>query len=258
MIRGIGEKIQKQVPEHIEHLLQRVVEESPLHQNFILNALENMTGEELTQFGGYLSYCLQRSLSIDYLAESYLTIVEDTLREQIYFLKHREYRYKSFADVADSVYRDDAYMHRYMHGLALTSFLWPNHLGIARFFRESLPRDKSGCYLEVGPGHGYYFVTAIADSQFTKFLGIDISDASIAQTRDIVDFFVPSSPAKVELWLSDFLDADHLEEQAFDAIVMGEVLEHVEHPEAFFAAACVFGQKGCLHFHYHMHQCSGG
>lgn len=248
MNKKIGEKTQQQLSEHIEQLLTRVLEENPLHQNFILNAMKNMAIEEIEQLDGYLTYCRQRSLTIDYLAKSYLTTVEDTFREQIYFLKYREYRYKSFADVADSVYHNDEYMHRYMHGLALTSFLWPNHLGMARLFRESLPRNRRGSYLEVGPGHGYYFVTAIRESHFDKFVGIDISGASIEQTRDIVDYYEPSSRANVELCLSDFLEADQLEEQAFDAIVMGELLEHVERPEAFLQRLVCLAKKDAYIF----------
>jgi 2-polyprenyl-3-methyl-5-hydroxy-6-metoxy-1,4-benzoquinol methylase len=244
----MSNKLQQQLPEYIEQLLERVLDENPLHQRFILNSLGNITDEELERLDGYVDYCLKRGLDTEYLAKSYLTIVEDTLREQLYFIKNREYRHKSFADVAESVYFNDEYMHRYMYGLALTSFLWPNHLGMARFFRESLPRDKPGRYLEVGPGHGYYLVTAMRESLFDHFLGIDISSASIEQTRDIVDYFKPPSKVNVKLSLSDFLDADQLEDSAFDAIVMGEVLEHVEQPDAFLRRLARLAKKDAYIF----------
>jgi len=41
----------------------------------------------------------------------------------------------------------------------------------------------------------------------------------------------PDAPARVEL--RDFLEATDLEPSSFDAVVMGEVLEHVEQPEVF-------------------------
>ena len=42
--------------------------------------------------------------------------------------------------MAASVYHDRDYMDRYMYGLAITNFLWPNHVAMARFLRESLPK----------------------------------------------------------------------------------------------------------------------
>jgi len=236
-------RLQGKLSENVHQLLGRVLDENPLHQRFILNAIDKITCEELQQLDEYLVYCLTCGLGIEYLARSYLTIVEDTLNEQLYFIKNKEYRNKSFADVADSVYLNDDYMHRYMHGLAITSFFWPNHLGLARFFRQSLPKDKSGRYLEVGPGHGYYLLSAMRESKFDNFLCIDISEASIAQTRNIVEYFKPAAWKSAKLLVSDFLDVDELEEKSFDAIVMGEVLEHVERPEVFLRRVAHLAKK---------------
>jgi cyclopropane fatty-acyl-phospholipid synthase-like methyltransferase len=133
--------------------------------------------------------------------------------------------------VAESVYHDRDYMDRYMYGLAITTFLWPNHVAMARFLRRTMPRDKTGRYLEVGPGHGFLLLSAMELGSFDEFLGIDLSAASVAQTQSIVDHFHPGAPARVEL--QDFLEADGLVPGSFDAIVMGEVLEHVEAPEVF-------------------------
>jgi 2-polyprenyl-3-methyl-5-hydroxy-6-metoxy-1,4-benzoquinol methylase len=181
----------------------------------------------------YLDFCTGKGLTVPYLAECYLTIVEDTLEEQIYFMKHKEYRHKTLQEVADKVYFDPVYMNRYMYGLAITGFLWPNHLSIVRFFKETLPGDKQGAYLEVGPGHGHFMMTAMEVGSFDEFLGVDISATSIEQTRSIIDHFAPKNAEKVRLELRDFLAVDDLPDGSFDAIVMGEVLEHVEEPEKF-------------------------
>lgn len=228
-----GALASKNLPANVAMLLERVLEGSPLHKNFVRNALAHMTKLELAQLNGYLDYCLDCGKEIDFLAQCYLTILEDTIAEQRYFSEHRKYRHTTFSEVADSVYFNNEYMHRYMFGLALSSFLWPNHLEMARFFSETLPRNKRGRYLEVGPGHGYYLANAMRNSAFDQFLGVDISEASIKQTRDIVHYFNPQAEAALELRLADFLDAEQLKEHGFDAIVMGEVLEHVERPEAF-------------------------
>lgn len=223
----------KTLPDIVANLIEQIIEENPLHRRFIQAALENITQEELEHLGKYLDFCAHKGLDIPYITECYLTIVADTLREQIYFMNKKEYRHKSFSDVASDVYFNAEYMHRYMHGLAITSFFWPNHVGMTRFFKKTLPRQKRGKYLEIGPGHGYYLMTAIQNGCFDDFLGIDISEASIQQTQAIVAHFKPELEDRFQLKLTDFLQAEQLQEESFDAIVMGEVLEHVEKPEAF-------------------------
>ncbi len=216
---------------HTEKFLEIVLAENPVHKNFIDRALAHLTDDEKSRLEDYLDYAIGKGLSPDYLAQSYLTIVEDTFREQLYFMKHKEYRHKSYADVAGDVYHNDDYMNRYMYGLAVTAFLWPNHVDLARFFNQTLPTDKQGTYLEIGPGHGYYMMTAMTKSAFDNFTGVDISAASIAQTQNILGHFAAGK--NYSLKQCDFLEADDLQENSCDAIVMGEVLEHVENPDVF-------------------------
>lgn len=220
-----------EMPQNVTALIDKVIEGNPMHRNFVTRALANVTTTELAHLDDYLDFCLQKGLTVDYLAECYLTIVGDTLREQIYFQKHKKYRYSTFAEVGDSVYFNEEYMSFYMYGLAITSYLWPNHLDLFRFFRETLPPAKTGKYLEIGPGHGYFFMTAMEQSSFDTFTGVDISETSIAMTRALIEHS-GADKASFDLVCMDFLKTD-LPENGFDAVVMGEVLEHVEQPELF-------------------------
>ncbi len=219
------------LPANVAALIDKVVEDNPMHRNFVTRALANVTAPELAHLDDYIDFCKQKGLSVGYLAECYLTIVGDTLREQIYFQKHKKYRYSTFAEVGDSVYFNEEYMSFYMYGLAITSYLWPNHLDLFRFFRETLPTNKTGKYLEIGPGHGYFFMTAMEQSKFDTFTGVDISETSIAMTRSLIEHF-GADKKSFDLVCMDFLKTD-LPEKGFDAVVMGEVLEHVEQPELF-------------------------
>lgn len=222
---GVGPKIRE--------LITAVGKETPLHRDFMDRSLSQLTDEELERFETFLEFCEHRGKTLGYVATCYLTIVNDTLAEQMYFLRNKKYRASNYAEVADLVYHNKDYMDRYMYGLVVTAFLWPNHVEMGRFFREHLPRDRKGRYLEIGPGHGYYMMTAVAETQCEDFLGIDISEASINQTRAILDHFAPEASRRIELRLCDFLDASTLKPASFDIIVMGEVLEHVEQPDAF-------------------------
>lgn len=220
------------LPQNISALVAKALEENPVHRNFMNAALGNITAEELGHLERYLEYCLGKGLTIDYLAECYLTIVSDTLREQIYFQKHKKYRYSTFAEVGDKVYFNEEYMSFYMYGLAITSYVWPNHLDLFRFFRQTLPAKKPGSYLEIGPGHGYFLLTAMENSSFDSYTGVDISETSIAQTRALIEHFTKGKHKPFDLQCMDFLKCD-LPEGAYDAVVMGEVLEHVEQPDLF-------------------------
>jgi SAM-dependent methyltransferase len=215
----------------VDRLVDAILQQYPVHRGFLERALAGATPAEIERLGSYLSFCTGKGLTLDYLAESYLTILGDTLDEQEFFRDHGRYRHSTFADVAESVYHDRDYMDRYMYGLAITNFLWPNHLAMARFLRETLPRDRSGRYLEIGPGHGFLLLSALEVGSFDEVLAVDLSAASVEQTRTIIDHFNPDAPARVEQ--RDFLEAADLEPGSFDAIVMGEVLEHVEKPDVF-------------------------
>ena len=223
----------KDVPDMATSLIAHILDENPMHKRFILASLQHIEVQELDHLERYLEFCAAQGLDIGYIAESYQTIVEDTFREQIYFMKHQTYRHKSYAEVAADVYHNDEYMNKYMYGLAISSFLWPNHLDMARHFKRTLPTDRSGKYLEIGPGHGYYLMNAVEMGAYDHYLGIDISDTSIRQTRAIIEYFAPQLSDGFQLQQADFLDASELETDSFDAIVMGEVLEHVEQPDIF-------------------------
>ncbi|NQZ13240.1 MAG: class I SAM-dependent methyltransferase [Alphaproteobacteria bacterium] len=233
MSKNAAALTEKTLPDNVATLIDIILEENPMHTSFIDGALKHVSDEELATLDKYLDFCQSKGQNLPYMADSYLTIVGDTFKEQIYFMKHKEYRHKTYADVAGHVYDDEDYMNKYMYGLAITSFLWPNHLDMGRLFVETVPRDRGGKYLDIGPGHGYYLMKAMELGSFDEFLGIDISEASIKQTGAILDHFKPEFKDKFELRLMDFLDATELEAGSFDAIVMGEVLEHVEQPDVF-------------------------
>jgi len=221
------------LPKNSAGLVEKILEENPVHRKVLESSVHQLTGDEVQLLEGYVSYCLEKGLTIEYLAESYLILVMDTFREQMYFQQHKKYRYSTFAEVANDVYFNETYMAHYMYALALTLFFWPNHLGMFRFLKKTLPRDKKGKYLEIGPGHGFFITTAMETTAFDSFTGVDISETSIEQTGALVDHYLKGKGKKSpQLKCMDFLTAD-LPDSEFDAVVMGEVLEHVEQPDAF-------------------------
>jgi 2-polyprenyl-3-methyl-5-hydroxy-6-metoxy-1,4-benzoquinol methylase len=230
-MQNLAAAVKMDLSPNIQKLLGKILHDNPLHRSILTAAVSRWTPEEAAELDNYLDYCIKKGVTIDYLADSYLVVVGDTLREQIYFQKHKKYRYSTFDEVANDVYFNKEYMSHYMYGIALTTYLWANHLSMWRFFNETLPRNKKGKYLEIGPGHGCFFTTAIDESAFDSFLGIDVSETSVQQTKELVEHRRRGKPARpYEIRNMDFLSAD-VPARGFDAVVMGEVLEHVERPD---------------------------
>ncbi len=223
----------------VDRFVETVKAANPLHSTHADNALSLLDDARFNEFNDYLRYCLDTGLTLEYVADSYNTIVNDTRDEQIHFMRNQAYRFHRFEDVAKSVYFNNDYMGKYMYGLAITAFMWPNHVVIRNFFVSTLPKNLPGEYLEIGPGHGLYFLKAMRVSAYDRFTGIDISPTSIEITRRAWRYFFPESTSEVVLQVADFLDIDDPRD-TFDAIVMGEVLEHVETPAAFLRQIAAF------------------
>ncbi len=221
--------------QQVDEFTSLVTAANPLHTSFMKRSLESMREDTRAELTGYLTYCQSVGLSLEYLADSYNTIVGDTFREQMFFQENKRYRWSRFDELANSVYFDETYMRKYMYGLAITAFLWPNHVALHDFFIRTFPRGQKGTYLEIGPGHGYYFMQAARLGNFERLLGLDISSASVALTRDIVRYFEIDKECRAEVVETDFL-AFREENQEYSCIVMGEVLEHVEDPRRFLSA----------------------
>ncbi len=228
---------ERQAPAVVKSLVRFVLEENPLHAKFLLSALGHLDESDYSDFEKYLAYCLAKGLSVTFLAESYLFIVDEMMREQLYFRKHGSYRYSSYAEVADSVYMNSDYMSKYMYGLAISGFFWPNHIAIRRFFATEFCPGRRGNYLEVGPGHGWFLSKAMEVGDFDRLTGVDLSTESVNQTASIIDYFHNDQTDRIDLHQADFLEADTLVVGGYDAIVLGEVVEHVEHPELFLRRA---------------------
>jgi len=220
------------VTSRIDALTENIVSINPLQRNFISESVTDIHDEEMRDLDAYMSFTESLGIEPSYLAECYDLIVKDTLREQMYFQRHGRYRYSTFDDVANSVYFDAEYMRKYMHGLAITAYLWPNHRALHRFFVESIPTDHQGRYLEVGPGHGVFMMCAMRQSSYESFEGIDISPTSVEMTRALLGSGFFGDFGDYTIVEQDFFTSD-IAADAFSAVVMGEVLEHVEDPGRF-------------------------
>lgn len=217
--------------ELLNDLVQEIVLNNNRQEKFLENSLSFLNEDEIGELNKYIQFCLDRGISIKFLANAYNLIVNDTAREQLHFRRHKKYRYSTFNEVADSVYFNNEYMEQYMYGLALSAFFWRQHKLIKDYFCQNVKSVTSGTYLEIGPGHGYFMAKSMELSGCEKYFGVDISPTSIDMTRAMLDANVWGDAKDYQLTLLDFLEWE--EKAKFGTIVMGEVLEHVEQPELF-------------------------
>jgi SAM-dependent methyltransferase len=152
------------------------------------------------------------------------------LKHEIAYRRSRTTAHTDAAEILAAYYDNPGAMTRYMRGLLVSQVVWPQHLGVQIFAeREFFPRLKEGYrYLEVGPGHGITLATAGADRRCGTLSGCDISQTSIAMTRDSLTRLGVGRP--VDLVHSDIC-TDHVDAPVADAIVLSQVLELVASPE---------------------------
>lgn len=213
----------------VEELIRYIGQNNIMQEKYLCNLEDELTEEEKKSLRHIIDF-LSDSYTIEQMAEAYLLFVRDTMEEQKFWVENgmSRYRYSTLEEVQDKVYFNESYMKKYMLGLQISGYIWKNHLQVHRWYQNIMKNFRGNLYLEIGPGHGQYFVEAMACKNFRKYIAIDISPSSIELTEKYIECF-GDKDAAYELWCSDFMNLQTSEK--FDAVVLSEVLEHVEKPE---------------------------
>ena len=179
--------------------------------------------------GKYVKFIQNIGYDMDFIVDAYLRMVKDILVEQTRFLRYGKYRYLSSQEAYENIYKNEEYMFQYMIGVALSQFLWKNHRDMFLFFRKHINVINGEKYLEIGPGHGMFFLEALSSNNFRVYHVVDISETSLDMTRSFVEFYTDAAKHNAAYFLSDI--SKHELECQYDFITMGEVLEHVDNPK---------------------------
>lgn len=200
---------------------------NPLFEKTINKTKEDWNEREENDFEELLSYYKNiRGTSLKDMAEAYELIVNMMREETYFFRRNGRYRNSTLKDVEECVYKNEDYMTKYMLGLAISDYLWIQHIKMVRFY-ESHMNMFTGNYLEIGPGHGQYLARSIQKGHFSKIEAIDISPVSVDSSNEYLRYKNLSDKCQVKNM--DFFEYDSVDTK-FDTIVMSEVLEHVENP----------------------------
>jgi 2-polyprenyl-3-methyl-5-hydroxy-6-metoxy-1,4-benzoquinol methylase len=177
----------------------------------------------------------QISGGLGQLAQDYRFLCEQiVLPEELYFRRHDRYRLQKFEDALRIVYADESFMTRYMNGLLMSDVLWVNHCrGLQHYNEVFLPGLRPGSnFLEIGPGHGLLLHLACASANIKSVSAWDVSKASLDLSAHALDAL--GTQREVQFEARSIFDPAIMSSGnagLFDAIVLSEVLEHLEQPE---------------------------
>jgi len=219
----------------LQEFLDIISEKNVFQAKYLDNSLSDITQDEIDKLEDLLNFYVTREKgSLEGIVDKYLNHIASLVEEQRYFVEFGKYRHSSFAEVENFYNKSDS-MDDYTAALGLSTYLWNIHRRLYRLFDKSLNLSSSYSgkdrYLEIGPGHGEYFVTAMKRSLFKKYTAVDISKTAIELTRDYILYSMTDTDKNYELIHEDIFKFQTSE--LFDMVVMGEVLEHVENPNAF-------------------------
>lgn len=170
----------------IEQFMTAILRRLPV-QTFSFKRVKNLwTPEEKARFERELERLTER-YTLEQLVDSYVSIVEETLEERKYFNEHGDYRCHSFEEINKKYYsnRGEEMVRGYI-ALSLLEYLWEHILWTHRFFEKAIDEAYGDRYLEIGPGHGKYFVEALNKGHFKEYTAVDVSPTSIEMTREAV------------------------------------------------------------------------
>lgn len=219
---------------YVSDFLTVLKSDSMLQGKYTSKLDDLLVGEEVQELEELLIYYVDHlKISLEDIVSCYSFINKMVLEETYFFMRNGRYRYSTFEEVESKVYANKDYMKKYMVGLTFSDYLWVQHLQLVRFFKECLS-NLSGSYFEIGPGFGQFLSKAIKSNRFSSFEAIDISLTSVKNSNRYLSYLSLADHCHVKQ--EDFME--YSSGERYDCIVMGEVLEHVEHPKEMLVKIC--------------------
>ena len=222
----------------LQSLVAHQLEVWPEHAPSLARSFESRSpatlaiGEEAAEMIMRLAASAAADEGLHRVCRDYRYLCEELiLPEELHFRRNGRYRLNSFEDANRECYANAGMMARYMDGLLLSTVFWNNHAGaFTDYVNRYLPTlPVTARHLEIGPGHGLQLSFAASRLPSGEISGWDISPTSVARTRMALDQLNEGRTIAIEV--RDLFAPKSAEDlNAFDSIVLSEVLEHLEDP----------------------------
>jgi len=222
---GVVEEISKQSPFQKKAVLRYIESADERYFDFAEDLVKRMLK------------VIDRGECYDYIAKTYLWYTKTIRIEEMYFAKEGRYRYSDYDEVYEKVYSRDDYMFDYVVGLGMTQIFWPNHWNIMKFFLDNfIPKGKDfRTGAEIGVGHGVFHSEFLRGCPDMSSKLIDVSPTSLDMTRRMIAA-TGLDPERAEPIQCDVQKYIPLEDESLDALLMGELIEHIQDGESVMAA----------------------
>ena len=179
----------------------------------------------------YGTICAPLSSELLGALEGYAEFANDSMRNQIFFERSGRYRATSYQEVREQCYLNEEHMtRRYLPGMWLTHYIWPQHYHMLKDFVASLLPRVVDCrlFFEVGVGCGMYSKTTLQALPCAHGIGFDISQFSLDYTARAIRSF-----GMGERYSTENRDISQGYSRRADFLICQEVLEHLENPGEF-------------------------
>lgn len=164
----------------------------------------------------------------------YVMLSMEFLKLQRQLEKTGRYLLGSEREALQAAYSNqDVFGGYYLPGLLLSEALWPNHFLLGEAFKQSfLNRLASGAdILEIGVGTGYHLDLLLRYCPDVRYSGFDISTYAIDFCRHYA-FGKSGEDPRARFIEGNVSHGLPLAPASVDAVVMGEILEHIDDPAA--------------------------
>ncbi len=163
--------------------------------------------------------------------DGYAEFANDSMRSQVFYERNGRYRASNYEEVRQQCYLNEEHMtQRYLPGMWLTHFIWPQHYHMLKGFITGLLPRLSNCrtFFEVGVGCGMYSKVTLETIPHSSGVGFDISQFSLDYTGQVMAAFGLQQRYQLEQ-----RDVREGYEISCDFLICQEVLEHLENPAEF-------------------------
>jgi SAM-dependent methyltransferase len=223
----------------LKYFIERLEQVDPKHVKAV-RLSRDLTPELFDVLGDRVIHTLLTcfpELTVEQLVESYAFFTMEQNLLQFRYEQSGRYPVATHQEANEQIYQSRDVMTGYMASLLLTQMLWSHHLELVKFFLtrfvDVLPAGPC-MVLELAPGHGLLGRLLLERRPAAILTGLDISPTAVEMSRALAS--TEGLGARAIYRVGDAVNDPLCAAGKADAVIAGELLEHLDQPELLFRA----------------------